>query len=149
MDASPFGAYPETALPSHLRNDNSQMPNGSSPLQTSVGVKELENLTASIHSLNNGKRSVDLSSLQEHQTTTQETHLSQTGHQHTESAIIPTNLNVAPRDPRDKTSETKKSRISRPASPYTLNPPIDFDGLSWPCELWSGLRSGAEAEGSE
>ncbi|KAK9383581.1 uncharacterized protein V2V93DRAFT_362186 [Kockiozyma suomiensis] len=24
------------------------------------------------------------------------------------------------------------SRISRPASPYTLNPPIDFDGLSWP-----------------
>ncbi|KAK7203359.1 GTP cyclohydrolase I [Myxozyma melibiosi] len=24
------------------------------------------------------------------------------------------------------------SKISRPASPYTLNPPIDFDGLSWP-----------------
>lgn len=22
--------------------------------------------------------------------------------------------------------------VSRPASPYTLNPPIDFDGLSWP-----------------
>ncbi|KAK9466736.1 hypothetical protein V1512DRAFT_263302 [Lipomyces arxii] len=24
------------------------------------------------------------------------------------------------------------AKISRPASPYTLNPPIDFDGLSWP-----------------
>ncbi|KAK9458597.1 GTP cyclohydrolase [Lipomyces oligophaga] len=23
-------------------------------------------------------------------------------------------------------------KVSRPASPYTLNPPIDFDGLSWP-----------------
>ena len=22
----------------------------------------------------------------------------------------------------------------RPQSPYTLNPPIDFDGLSWPCK---------------
>jgi hypothetical protein len=23
-------------------------------------------------------------------------------------------------------------QISRPATPYTLNPPVDFDGLSWP-----------------
>lgn len=29
-----------------------------------------------------------------------------------------------------KTSATN----TRPASPYTLNPPVDFDGLSWPCK---------------
>jgi hypothetical protein len=23
-------------------------------------------------------------------------------------------------------------QLSRPATPYTLNPPVDFDGLSWP-----------------
>ncbi|KAI5294853.1 hypothetical protein KEM55_006425, partial [Ascosphaera atra] len=28
---------------------------------------------------------------------------------------------------------TSGSVTDRPASPYTLNPPIDFDGLSWPC----------------
>ena len=36
-----------------------------------------------------------------------------------------------PRDPRD---DIAFSAIVRPASPYTLNPPIDFDGLSWPSE---------------
>ena len=145
-DAPPFGAYPKSALPRHFRNGNSQMPNGGSPLQTSVGPKELERLTASIHSLNNGRRTVDL---QELQTTGQETRSSQVGHQRTESAGNSTNLNVAPRDPRDKTSEPEMSNMSRPASPYTLNPPIDFDGLSWPCESRSGLRLEAAAEGSE
>ncbi|EFE39368.1 GTP cyclohydrolase I, putative [Trichophyton verrucosum HKI 0517] len=29
--------------------------------------------------------------------------------------------------------------VSRPASPYTLNPPIDFDGLSWPNPEREGL----------
>ena len=35
------------------------------------------------------------------------------------------------RDNRDEAPPTPVT-ISRPASPYTLNPPIDFDGLSWP-----------------
>ncbi|KAK9313034.1 hypothetical protein V1522DRAFT_412089 [Lipomyces starkeyi] len=30
------------------------------------------------------------------------------------------------------TTSAAAAKISRPASPYTLNPPIDFDGLSWP-----------------
>lgn len=39
-----------------------------------------------------------------------------------------------PRDPRDQGAPlTPPSTVSRPASPYTLSPPIDFDGLSWPC----------------
>lgn len=44
-------------------------------------------------------------------------------------------LNDPPRDPRDEGGPlTPPATVSRPASPYTLNPPIDFDGLSWPCE---------------
>lgn len=43
-------------------------------------------------------------------------------------------LNDPPRDPRDEGGPlTPPATASRPASPYTLNPPIDFDGLSWPC----------------
>ncbi|KAI5303735.1 GTP cyclohydrolase 1 [Ascosphaera pollenicola] len=30
-------------------------------------------------------------------------------------------------------SRRTSATITRPASPYTLNPPVDFDGLSWPC----------------
>ncbi|KAK9472914.1 uncharacterized protein V1510DRAFT_402927 [Dipodascopsis tothii] len=38
------------------------------------------------------------------------------------------------------------SPLSRPASPYTLNPPIDFDGLSWPS---IGTRDRLEATPEE
>ena len=41
-------------------------------------------------------------------------------------------LSEPPRDPRDQAAAITPT-VSRPASPYTLNPPIDFDGLSWPC----------------
>lgn len=37
------------------------------------------------------------------------------------------------RDTRDEPPPiSPPTTASRPASPYTLNPPIDFDGLSWP-----------------
>jgi GTP cyclohydrolase I len=46
------------------------------------------------------------------------------------------NVSEPPRDPRDQAAPlTPPSTLSRPASPYTLNPPIDFDGLSWPSML--------------
>lgn len=37
------------------------------------------------------------------------------------------------RDERDEAPMTPPSTVSPPASPFTLNPPVDFDGLSWPC----------------
>lgn len=44
-------------------------------------------------------------------------------------------LNDPPRDPRDEGKPlTPPSTVSRSESPYTLYPPIDFDGLSWPCK---------------
>ncbi|KAJ6130337.1 GTP cyclohydrolase 1 [Penicillium capsulatum] len=56
-------------------------------------------------------------------------------------------LNDPPRDPRDEGGPlTPPATASRPASPYTLNPPIDFDGLSWPCP---GTRERLEATPEE
>ena len=50
-------------------------------------------------------------------------------------SVAPTKIDVAARDPRDEALSPTTATVSRPASPYTLNPPIDFDGLSWPSEF--------------
>lgn len=47
-----------------------------------------------------------------------------------------------PRDPRDTAESSRPAKISRTASPFTQNPTIDFDGLSWPS---LGARSRLEA----
>ncbi|KAK9557809.1 GTP cyclohydrolase 1, variant 2 [Aspergillus fumigatus] len=50
------------------------------------------------------------------------------------SGVIRPTLSDPPRDPRDEGGAlTPPASSSRPSSPYTANPPIDFDGLSWPC----------------
>jgi GTP cyclohydrolase IA len=41
-------------------------------------------------------------------------------------------LSQPARDARDEAPITPPASSSRPASPYTLQPPIDYDGLSWP-----------------
>ena len=54
-----------------------------------------------------------------------------------------------PRDPRDDKEDTAvrssvprlNQESGRPHSPYTLNPPVDFDGLSWPSELHNSSNS--------
>ncbi|KAK2763072.1 GTP cyclohydrolase 1 [Arachnomyces sp. PD_36] len=51
---------------------------------------------------------------------------------HHEPTPAKTSLSEPPRDPRDQAAAITPT-LSRPASPYTLNPPVDFDGLSWPC----------------
>jgi len=43
-----------------------------------------------------------------------------------------TPLSQSARDPRDEAPITPPATLSRSASPYTLQPPIDYDGLSWP-----------------
>ncbi|KAI9828421.1 MAG: GTP cyclohydrolase I [Thelocarpon impressellum] len=55
-------------------------------------------------------------------------------------------LTEAARDPRDEARPLASATASRPASPYTLNPPIDFDGLSWPS---LGTRERLEATPEE
>ena len=41
-------------------------------------------------------------------------------------------INEPARDVRDQATPPDALSQSRPSSPYTLNPPVDFDGLSWP-----------------
>ncbi|EEA24225.1 GTP cyclohydrolase 1 [Talaromyces marneffei ATCC 18224] len=99
----PLGPKPYSALPSHLLN-------GSSPLHsstaTSNSARERESLNSSIRSSFRG--AVSYESADAH-----------AEHEPTEADKL------GPVSP--------PSLVSRPASPYTLVPPIDFDGLSWPC----------------
>lgn len=109
-----YGPKAKSVLPSYLTN-------GSSPLQNPVesrDKKEREALFESIRSSNARKRlSIDLNMPDGVQQ---------------RNELHPDNLVEPARDPRDEASPRGSANTSRPASPYTLNPTIDFDGLSWP-----------------
>lgn len=123
-----FSPEPKSAVPSHLLN-------GSLPLHQVGRGKGRQTLASSIQSsyerdtdpgrdddltdafVNDRRR--PLVSSQDNAPASKET--------------PPVSLKEAPRDPRDETLlRSPPPSSSRPASPYTLNPPIDFDGLSWP-----------------
>ena len=133
MDSSPIAKRPKSALPSHLSNGTYHNSRGGSPLaRTSVNAKERDKLTASIRSSNNQRVPIDLESIDQPMSNGRG-YLSAADGSNEPSAHS-TELDVSPRDPRDEPPEPTPSAASRPASPYTLNPPIDFDGLSWPSE---------------
>lgn len=131
---------PKSALPSHLLNFNSHTPNGGSPLRTSVGAIERERLTASIHSLNSDRRPIDLALLENPESSPHQPYAPDGTQQNAKTLVNVSHFGVPARD-RDKGLGPTAQVTSRPASPYTLNPPIDFDGLSWPSELRSGFLS--------
>lgn len=138
---------PKSPLPSHPLNCNSHTPNGGSPLRTSVGAIERERLTASIHSLNNGRHPIDLALLENPESANYQPHAPDVTQQNTKTLVNVSPFGVPARD-RDKGLGPTGQATSRPASPYTLNPPIDFDGLSWPSELRSRFSLRAATEGS-
>ncbi|CAG8126592.1 unnamed protein product [Penicillium salamii] len=129
---SPPSSKP-SAIPSHMLN-------GSSPLQRSStdsrDARERESLNSSIRTSFEPRIPFQFDT---------ETESTGTGADPTEStstvsvpirsvAPVRPTLNDPARDPRDEAGPlTPPATVSRPASPYTLNPPIDFDGLSWPC----------------
>lgn len=122
---------PKTAVPSHLLNGNhAYSAHHKSPLRrTSVNARERDKLTASIIASNSRRQAIDLET----------TDGTPEGPNATSEATFDgyekdVELNVGPRDPRDEPPRPPPSIASRPASPYTQNPPIDFDGLSWPSE---------------
>lgn len=129
------GVMPKSTLPSHLL---SHTPNGGSPLLTSVGAIERERLTASIHSLNSDKRPIDLALLENPESTPHQSYAPDGTRQNTKTLVNVSPFGVPARD-RDRGLGPTVQATCRPASPYTLNPPIDFDGLSWPSELRSGF----------
>ena len=112
-----YSPKPKGVLPSYLTN-------GSSPLQNTIesrDKKERDALFESIRSSKDRKKlSIDLNMPDglEHR------------HNHRSD-----DLGEPARDPRDEASPRSSANTSRPASPYTLNPTIDFDGLSWPSKL--------------
>ncbi|KAI4140861.1 MAG: hypothetical protein L6R39_005622 [Caloplaca ligustica] len=114
MESSPLAPKPISSVPSHLTNGNAHSPKKSD--RTSIAVKERERLTASIASSNKRQRLLDITGFD--------------GDVDHDTAQRPSHLEVDARDPRDEPATPPVH--SRPASPYTLNPPIDFDGLSWP-----------------
>ncbi|OJJ48946.1 hypothetical protein ASPZODRAFT_149919 [Penicilliopsis zonata CBS 506.65] len=141
--SSPPGPKPKSAIPSHLLN-------GGSPLHLSTNVRdarERDNLNSSIRSSFDPRRPAefDLPATQVHHST-EDANISSTGAIRSPVAVRPT-LSDPPRDPRDEGAPlTPPATVSRPASPYTMNPPIDFDGLSWPCP---GTRARLESTPEE
>ncbi|KAK4697003.1 GTP cyclohydrolase IA, partial [Lecanoromycetidae sp. Uapishka_2] len=130
MDSSLSSPKTKAALPSHLLNGTNHTSHPSSPLgRTFINVKERDKLTASIKSSHNGRQPIDLESDDVLQTDGHRTYPPDDGY---EEPNEPVKLSVSARDPRDEAAEPAPAALSRPASPYTLNPPIDFDGLSWP-----------------
>ncbi len=114
-----------------LRAQSSSLPRPSP--RTSVNAEERERLTASILSSNAGRQPIDLDSLVSSNTNGHGSHRLEISDQ---DPAAPTNIDVSARDPRDEAPSQSTATVSRPASAYTLNPPIDFDGLSWPSESW-------------
>lgn len=149
QSSPPLHPLPRSAVASHLLN-------GSSPLRksaaTSTRAQERDRLASSIQSTYNRRVSIDSAELSAGRPSFDrdigKSWVGMPGGSIPEHAITETSLDIKdlhpgpskptlhqepPRDDRDNAPPTPPISASRPASPYTLNPPIDFDGLSWPC----------------
>ena len=111
-----------------------QSQNGTPLQQAPVSSTERQKLVTSIESSRNERHAIDLEAPQHYsQFTGDDSHLNKitlNGRPR-----VPPRLSGKPRDPRDEKKHGPPPSASRPASPYTRNPPIDFDGLSWPSKL--------------
>lgn len=134
MDSPAVYPKPIAAISPHLVHRKTPTAYSSSPLRpsarTSVNAAERERLTASIVSSSTRRQPIDLDSLEAPKVN---------GHGSYSSEIPdeypPTPTTIA-RDPRDEAPSQTTPAVSQSASSYTLNRPIDFDGLSWPSESW-------------
>lgn len=145
----PLQPLPRSAVPSHLLNGSSPLRQSSS---TSTRAQERDRLASSIQSTYHRRISIDPAELSLGRLSLdRESGRSWTGLPNgyvPEHAVADGNADRGPsshpetkhtlqqapaRDDRDNAPPTPPVSASRPASPYTLNPPIDFDGLSWPC----------------
>ncbi|KAL3462584.1 hypothetical protein BJX64DRAFT_259001 [Aspergillus heterothallicus] len=137
----PTGPKPKSVIPSHLLN-------GGSPLHTSVAsrdARERESVQTSIRSSFAPRVPAEFD-LPESDAQAAD-HASSYDSPRRSSTITKPSLKDPARDPRDEAGAlTPPATVSRPDSPYTLNPPIDFDGLSWPCP---GTRARLESSPEE
>ncbi|PLB51935.1 GTP cyclohydrolase I [Aspergillus steynii IBT 23096] len=126
----PTGPKPKSAIPSRLLN-------GGSPLQPSLrsrDARERESLNSSIMSSFAPRIPVEFDSSESSATHAGGESADRSDAQVGRPAAAKPDLNDPARDPRDEVAPlTSPATVSRPDSPYTQFPPIDFDGLSWPC----------------
>ncbi|KAJ9639857.1 GTP cyclohydrolase 1 [Coniosporium apollinis] len=130
MDGHPHQPRPKSAVPSHLLNGSSPL----NPVHENRNRKERENLFASIQSSNGPRREpIDLDGpngfYSDHKPPKSEAN---TNARHGARRSIENLDEVHARDPRDEAAPPTPLATSRPASPFTQYPTIDFDGLSWP-----------------
>jgi len=126
VSSPPLGPKPRSALPSHVLHEGS-------PLHMSTSARERDSLNSSIRTSFLSRTPIDLESSGDVQSLTNSAPSVPLSPARDSNTAKP-NITDPPRDPRDQGAPlTPPSTVSRPASPYTLNPPIDFDGLSWPC----------------
>ncbi|MCJ1359987.1 MAG: GTP cyclohydrolase 1 [Icmadophila ericetorum] len=147
MTSLPIGPEPRSSLPPHLTNGTS--PPHTNGTTTSVDKRERQKLAAAIESSHYERQPVDLDAPDQRDSKLNEVLNHKLNREiHKPSAL--SHLNQAARDPRDEAESPLVTATSspRPASPYTLNPPIDFDGLSWP-SLGTRARREATAEQAE
>ncbi|KAF7511355.1 GTP cyclohydrolase I [Endocarpon pusillum] len=116
---SPLSPKPKSAVPSYLVNDTSQSGRPSRK-------RERENLTSSIKSTYGRRLASSPDSTKEEFSVKRRKEI--LGVENGNEQL----LSLPARDPRDEPPITPPATSSRPASPYTLQPPIDYDGLSWP-----------------
>ena len=131
MDPQFKGPKPRSALPSYLTNGGGS----NSPLHMSSHAKEREKLFASINASTTTRQAVDLSEQDVAKKVAESSHPTPDGHVQDGYNPSTSQLTASARDARDEPASFTPQVISRPASPYTLNAPIDFDGLSWPSKL--------------
>ena len=126
---SPDASIPNSAVPNHV-------PNGTSPLHKSRQDRECDNLASSIKSSYQRSIALAVGSSVDSSSLDGRPRPLVPSQDNAPAAIDGTtslSLREAARDPRDTAETISPPPIAtRPASPYTLNPPIDFDGLSWP-----------------
>lgn len=113
------------------KSSSSSKPASGSKDRTSINARERNSLTASIRSSHTGRQPIDLDVGNELRTNGNVPYQSAVDD---EEDIIPTELDVSARDLRDEAPRPSRPATSRSDVPYTLNPPIDYDGLSWPSE---------------
>jgi GTP cyclohydrolase I len=132
MNSPPLNPKPKSALPPHLTNNS---PLGVS--QETRDRKEREKLFASIESSSTtGRLAVDLDAPNSYfpsNKSQSKTEMNGYGGQSLKYAKNGLEEEHA-RDPRDEAGPSQLPSPSRPESPFTQYPTIDFDGLSWPSE---------------
>ncbi|KAH7042601.1 hypothetical protein B0J12DRAFT_673385 [Macrophomina phaseolina] len=111
---------PLSAVPPHVNG------NGSTPTEAR-DRREREHLFASIQSSSSARQPIDLIHPNGTASKAQTPNMDH-GKNHALNGIVEEHA----RDPRDEATPPTPLATSRPQSPFTQHPTIDFDGLSWP-----------------